>query len=298
MRILRDVCHAANPLTPRPAWQRYLVVVSLLGLASCSGSSVVRPLTATEAQAEQESEAKRLGIPVTIKNEIGMEFSLIPRGDFTMGSPKNQKGHQPAEVQHKVTLTRSLYMATTEVTQAQWMQLMDENPSFVEGDNYPVETITWDEAVEFCRRLSEKDGARYRLPTEAEWEYACRAGTNTAFHTGESLSSKEANFNGEKDDPQQGIYRDETTPVGGFAPNAWGLVDMHGNVWEWCADWHADYPKGAAIDPQGPTEGTTRIVRGGCWVNPSAVCRSANRGSTEPVSWNFHFGMRVVREID
>lgn len=270
----------------------------LVCLSSCTGSVAIPPMTAAEAQAKQVAEATRLRVPVTLTDGLGIKFSLIPRGEFTMGSARSEQGRQPAEVQHHVTLARSFYMATTEVTQAQWLQLMESNPSFVEGSDHPVETITWNDAIEFCRRLSEKEGARYRLPTEAEWEYACRAGTTTAYHTGDSLSTEQANYNGELDDPEGGLNRDETTPVGSFAANAWGLFDMHGNVWEWCSDWHGEYDTVNTTDPRGPEQGTTRVVRGGCWVNAAKVCRSATRGDTEPMSWNFHFGMRVVRELD
>jgi formylglycine-generating enzyme required for sulfatase activity len=192
-------------------------------------------------------------------------------------------------------------MGTTEVTQAQWKAVMGDNPSFVEADDHPVETIPWPDAVEFCRQLSEKEGAKYRLPTEAEWEYACRAGTTTAFHNGITISTDDANYDGQKASygkGEKGIFRDETTAVGSFASNAWGLHDMHGNVWEWCADWHGEYLASAVSDPTGPTEGTRRIVRGGCWVTAAAICRSANRGGTDPESWNFNFGFRVVRDLD
>jgi formylglycine-generating enzyme required for sulfatase activity len=138
------------------------------------------------------------------------------------------------------------------------------------------------------------------LPTEAEWEYACRAGTTTPFHTGDTITTDQSNYDGQQSygKGKKGVMRDETTTVASFPPNAWGLHDMHGNVWEWCADWYGEYPAGPVTDPTGPADGTTRVVRGGCWVTAPAICRSANRGDTEPVSWNFHFGMRVVRELD
>ena len=257
-------------------------------------------LSAVEAKAQKQLAAERKDVPKQVTNSLGMKLSLIPAGRFIMGSPENEPGRRPVEKQHEVTLTRSFYMGTTEVTQAQWKALMGDNPSFVEGDDHPVETIPWAKAVEFCHKLSEKEGAKYRLPTEAEWEYACRAGTTTPFHTGATISTDEANYNGQQiyGNGRKGKFRDETTPVASFPPNAWGLHDMHGNVWEWCADWYGAYRAGAVSDPTGPAEGTTRVVRGGCWVTAPAVCRSANRGDTEPVSWNFHFGFRVVRELE
>jgi formylglycine-generating enzyme required for sulfatase activity len=217
-----------------------------------------------------------------------------------MGSPPGEERRRADETQHAVRLTKAFYMGTTEVTQAQWNKVMDGNPSFFTGDALPVETVTWEEAVEFCRKLSDKEGVRYRLPTEAEWEYACRAGTDTPFHTGHTITTDQANYDGNYTygDGQQGKYREETTEVASFAPNAWGLHDMHGNVWEWCADWYGAYPEGAAIDPQGPGQGEFRVTRGGCWINFPAICRAANRGKTVPVSWNFHFGFRVVRDLN
>ena len=272
----------------------------LLLTVACVEQSHTIALTADEAQARQAATAQQLEAPVELTNSLGMKLVLIPAGSFTMGSPRHERGRRDVERQHAVALTKSFYLGATEVTQGQWRQLMDDNPSFFEGDDLPVETITWEQAVEFCRRLSAAEQHRYRLPTEAEWEYACRAGTVTPFWTGATIGSDQANFDARKTygDGVAGEYREATTPVGSFPPNAWGLYDMHGNVWEWCADWHGDYPRGAVNDPQGPATGTTRIVRGGCWINDPGVCRSANRGDTVPVSWNFHFGFRVVRELE
>jgi formylglycine-generating enzyme required for sulfatase activity len=276
-----------------------LLCIMSICLSSCAQPVPLPFPSPAEANAKEPATAERKDLPMQITNSLGMKLSLIQAGRFTMGSPENELGRRPVEVQHEVTLTRSYYMGTTEVTQGQWKTMMGDNPSFVEGDDHPVETIPWAKAVEFCRKLSEKEGARYRLPTEAEWEYACRAGTTTPFHTGPTISTNEANYNGQRSygDGAKGIFRDETTAVASFAPNAWGLHDMHGNVWEWCADWYAEYPTGAVSDPTGPAEGKTRVVRGGCWVTAPAVCRSASRGDTEPVSWNFHFGFRVARDL-
>ncbi|MFC1805667.1 formylglycine-generating enzyme family protein [Planctomycetota bacterium] len=229
-----------------------------------------------------------------------MKMVLLPPGEFTMGSPKAEEWHRADETQRRVTLTKPFYMGATEVTQGQWKTMMGKNPSFFTGAALPVETVTWQQAAEFCRKLSDKEGAKYRLPTESEWEYACRAGTTTSFHTGGTIGTDQANYNGQftYGKGRKGVFRETTSKAGRFAPNAWGLHDMHGNVWEWCADWYAGYPTGKAIDPTGPTEGKSRSVRGGCWINFPAVCRSANRGKTVPVSWNFHFGFRVVRALD
>jgi formylglycine-generating enzyme required for sulfatase activity len=241
-----------------------------------------------------------LGQRVQITNSLGMKLSLIPPGQFLMGSPPKEEWHRDNETLHRVTLTKAFYMATTEVTQAQWKTLMGTNPSFCTGDKLPVETVTWQQAVEFCRKLSDKEGTKYRLPTEAEWEFACRAGTTTPFHTGETISTEQANYDGNYTyaGGEKGVFREETTDVGSFAPNAWGLHDMHGNVWEWCADWYGEYANGDATDPTGPAQGEERVLRGGTWINFPAVCRSANRGKAVPLSWNFHFGFRVVRVVD
>jgi sulfatase modifying factor 1 len=269
-------------------------------ISSCTKSTPMTSLSPSEAKAEQQAAEKLEEVPKQMTNSLGMELRLIPAGKFIMGSPENEAGRLPREKQHEVTLSRSYYMGSTEVTQAQWKAVMGENPSFVEGDDHPVETIPWAKAIEFCRKLSEKEGAKYRLPTEAEWEYACRAGTTTPFYTGATITTDEANYDGRRsyDNGEKGEFRDETTPVASFAPNAWGLHDMTGNVREWCADWYGEYPTNAVTDPTGPADGTKRVIRGGCWMTAPAVSRSANRGGTEPVGWYFNFGFRVVRDLD
>lgn len=258
------------------------------------------PFASGKAETYQQAWAEHLQTPVKLTNSIGMTFAMIPPGEFSMGSPPKEEWHRDDEVLHRVTLSKAFYMGTTEVTQEQWSAFTDENPSFCTGDQLPVETVTWKQAVEFCRKLSEKEGKLYRLPTEAEWEYACRAGTATPFHTGETVRPDQANYDGNRTyaGGPKGVFREETTKAGSFAPNAWGLHDMHGNVWEWCADWYGKYPESDVTDPVGPAKGDRRIIRGGCWVNFPAVCRSANRGNVPPVSWNFHLGFRVVREVD
>ena len=277
-----------------------LLAVSAYPAAGAEPVQANAPFSSEEAKAHQRAWAKHLGLPVQVTNSVGMKLSLIPPGQFLMGSPPKEEWHRDDETLHRVTLTKAFYMGTTEVTQGQWKALMGTNPSFSTGDALPVETVTWEQAVEFCRKLSEKEGTQYRLPTEAEWEYACRAGTTTPFHTGETISTDQANYDGNYTyaGGRKGVFRETTTDVGSFAPNAWGLHDMHGNVWEWCADWYGEYPKGEASDPTSPAQGEKRVVRGGCWINFPAVCRSANRGKTVPVSWNFHFGFRVVRVLD
>lgn len=280
----------------------YLLLAASLYPASCDEpAQAVSPFSAEEAQTHQRAWAEHRSLPVQLTNSVGMRLVLIPPGQFVMGSPPGEEGRNDAETQYTAKLTKPFYMGAAEVTQRQWKALMGKNPSFFTDDTLPVDTVAWKEAVEFCRKLSDQEkGVQYRLPTEAEWEYACRAGTMTPFHTGATINTDQANYDGgyTYGSGRKGEYRETSTAAGTFAPNAWGLHDMHGNVWEWCADWRGDYPSAEASDPTGPREGEKRVVRGGCWINFPAVCRSANRGSTVPESWNFHFGFRVVRVLD
>lgn len=239
----------------------------------------------------------------TFTNTIGMQFVLIPKGTFTMGSPKNQKVRSEIEVEHQVTLSKDFFLCITEVTQAQYEVVTGKNPSFFQGDKLngdnrqnPVEQVTWTEAVEFCRLLSElpeekKAGRVYRLPTEAEWEYACRAGSKTAYSFGDS----------EKMLADYGWYignnMGKTHPVGEKKPNDWGLYDMHGNAWEWCSDWFDHDPQGPATDPIGPATGSQRAFRGGFWLNRAPFCRSACRLSFEPSKRNRMLGFRVALTV-
>jgi formylglycine-generating enzyme required for sulfatase activity len=278
-----------------------LLLIVTTGIAhSAEPPRAVVPFDAETAAEHQKAWAKHLSAPIQLTNSIGMELSLIPPGEFSMGSPRDEEWHRDDEVLHRVTISRPYYMASTEVTQRQWQALMGKNPSFCVGDALPVETVTWQQAAEFCRKLSDQEGLRYRLPTEAEWEYACRAGTETPFHTGETISTDQANYDGNYTYGKgaKGEFREETVAADHLAANAWGLHNMHGNVWEWCADWYAAYPNRDVTDPQGPAEGDRKIFRGGCWMNFPAVCRSANRAKVNPVSWNFHLGFRVVRELN
>src|SRR5262249_26689915 len=154
-----------------------------------------------------------------------------------------EEGRSDDEVQHRVTLTGGFFLGVHQVTQAQWQMVMGSKPSRFKGENLPVERVSWDDCQEFCKRLAERDGKRYRLPTEAEWGYACRAGTATPFPFGETISPDQANYGGyyTYGKGKEGVYRQKTTPVGSFPANAWGLFDMHGNVYEWCEDWYGPY---------------------------------------------------------
>jgi formylglycine-generating enzyme len=236
----------------------------------------------------------------TRTNALGMEFAWCPPGTFLMGSPPSEPERSDDENQHRVTLTKGFWLGVTPVTQAQWQAVMGSNPSNFQGQDRPVEQVSWDDCQEFCKKLAERDGRRYRLPTEAEWEYACRAGTTTPFHFGATLSTDQANYDGNYTygKGKKGKYRKETAPVGSFSPNAWGLCDMHGNVWEWCQDWYAPYPQSDIRDPQGSKSGDARVVRGGSWVDLPWWCRAAYRRRGAPGFRFYYLGCRVVLCLD
>jgi formylglycine-generating enzyme required for sulfatase activity len=238
-----------------------------------------------------------------IINSIGMKFAWLPPGSFQMGSPLTEEKRDINEFQHKVTLSKGFYMGVYPVTQEQWGAVMGDNPSrFKDEESLPVDSVSWHDCQEFIKKLREKDKKPYRLPTEAEWEYACRAGTTTPFYCGETISTDQANYNGSHSvyggtyaygDGKKGVYRGKTTPVGSFPPNAWGLYDMHGNVWQWCQDWRGYYPVSDVIDPQGPHAGADRVLRGGAWNHNPDRCRSALRGGHPPDSRHADWGFRL-----
>jgi formylglycine-generating enzyme required for sulfatase activity len=254
---------------------------------------------------------------IELPREIELEMIAIPGGTFLMGSPKQVtyqylrvecEQHQHEHPQHEVTLAPFL-MGRYPVTQAQWRAVaslplvereLDPAPSHFKGDSRPVEQVMWYEAVEFCDRLSQHTGKPYRLPSEAEWEYACRAGTTTPFHFGETISTEIVNYN-DHFHLSKGGFRYKTTDVGSFPPNAFGLYDMHGNVWEWCLDhWHDNY-KGAPADGSAWVTGgdsNRRVRRGGSWCDFPRFCRSAFRLYDSPdLCYDSSLGFRVVREL-
>jgi uncharacterized protein (TIGR03067 family) len=229
-------------------------------------------------------------------NSIGMKFMWIAPGTLAMGSTEKEEGRNKDEVQHKVTLTKGFFLGMHTVTQEQWQAIMGSNPSHFKGDkNLPVENVSWDDCQEFCKKLQAKDKKAYRLPTEAEWEYACRAGTTTPFAYGETISTDQANYNGDEvyGKGKKGVYRAQTTVVGSFPPNAWGLFDMHGNVWQWCQDKYGEYAAKDATDPPGATSGDARVVRGGARYNHPASLRCAARHYFLPSYRSSYIGVRV-----
>ena len=242
-----------------------------------------------------------------------MKLVLIPPGEFTMGSLRSGSGvengrRSDEDPQHRVRITKAFYLGEYAVTQGEYEQVMGKNPSWfsangggkdkvsgLDTSRFPVETVSWDDAVEFCRKLSEKERQKYRLPTEAEWEHACRAGTATAFHFGDSLNGREANCVGSMPygTEEKGPYLWRPKQVGSYRPNAFGLYDMHGNILQWCADWYDYYGSSPVDDPTGPSGGCGRVIRGGSWDSPGKNCRSAFRGwDGKPGS---RLGLRVSR---
>ncbi len=229
-------------------------------------------------------------------NDLGMKFAWIPSGTFLMGRTENE-GRAPDEVpRHKVTLTRGFYLAIHPVTQACWEAVRGNNPSRTKSKKRPVERVSWPDCQKFLRKLSERDGHTYRLPTEAEWEYACRAGTTTPFYFGETISADQANFETHFNEYSAPTRNNKTTLVGKFPPNAFGLHDMHGNVWGWCQDWYGKYPKEEAVDPQGPKDGRHRVLRGGSYGIHRTFLRSASRLYLWP-SDRVVGGFRAVRAL-
>jgi uncharacterized protein (TIGR02996 family) len=258
-------------------------------------------------------------VPI-LTNSIGMKLALIPPGTFLMGSSETEVGRRNDEGPlHPVRITRPFYLGVFPVTQQQYKRIVGRNPSSfaargrnrsnvvgLDTRSFPVERVSWDDAVAFCAALSarpaeRKAGRVYRLPTEAEREYACRAGTSTPFNVGTALSSSQANFEGASPygGARRGPYLQRTVPVGSYAPNAFGLHDMHGNVWDWCADWYdaAYYSSSPSSDPEGPSSGLGRVLRGGSWGKFGKNCRSACRDSARADFRESFVGIRVAMSV-
>ncbi|MGA0173459.1 MAG: formylglycine-generating enzyme family protein [Phycisphaerales bacterium] len=256
------------------------------------------------------------GLDLDLGAGVSMRLIEIGPGRFVMGSPADEAGRGSGETPHDVTISKAFWIGQTEVTQAQWQAVMDSNPSeFAGNPNHPVEKVSWNDALRFCERLSQKTGMNFRLPTEAEWEYACRAGTTTAYSFGDDPSdlAQHAWFAGNSgredfDADALGAVGDltalfdrlesngcSTRPVATKKPNAWGLHDMHGNVWEWCSDWFVELPSESVTDPAGPTSGTERVLRGGSWSLVSRYGRAASRSRAAAEIGSSSYGFRVVR---
>ena len=270
----------------------FKLTAGLLGLA----------LTAAAAQAGI-SAGENVTFPLT--DTVDLEMIWIEPGTFMMGSPRNEPGRWNTEVQHEVTLTKGYWMGKYEVTQAQYEAVTGSNPSGLKGADLPVELVRWYDATNFCAKLTEMEkaagrlpeGYEFTLPTEAQWEYACRAGTTTAFNNGKDLTEAGIEQCPEMDEVGWYKYNSDfkTHPVGQKQPNAWGLYDMHGNIAEWCLDWFGDYPESSVTDPMGPDTGSHRVIRGGgSYTSNAGGCRSAFRVLSNPGDNLNSFGFRVA----
>jgi formylglycine-generating enzyme required for sulfatase activity len=246
------------------------------------------------------------GALVDLGDGVSLRLVRIPAGEFVMGSPADEPPRFDREgPQHRVRVGE-FWMGQIPITQAQWRAVMGNNPSRFkdqpDSDQRPVERVSWRDAMAFGRRLSERTGRRFTLPSEAQWEYACRAGTTTPFHVGDMITTKLANYDGNYTyaNGPEGEYREQTTPVGLFPANAWGLQDMHGNVWEWCLDqWHDSYAGapgdgGAWLVSEDVNSGVNRLLRGGSWDDLPRYCRSASRLPSLPDLADLNVGFRVV----
>jgi uncharacterized protein (TIGR02996 family) len=253
-----------------------------------------------------------------VVNSVGMRFALIPAGTFWMGSPEDEDEREVEEKRHLVTLTMPFWLGIFPVTQAQYMAVLGTNPSHfskkgpgkadvkkMDTSSFPVECVSWEEAAAFCERLSSLPeeiacGRSYRLPSEAEWEYSCRGGLlSQPFHFGDQLNGTQANCDGTEPygTDEKGPYLERTCAVGSYQPNAFGLYDMHGNVWEWCADWYGEYSDGPVTDPKGPEENQERVLRGGSWCCYVGGCRSALRNMHGPAALDCSIGFRVALDF-
>jgi formylglycine-generating enzyme required for sulfatase activity len=276
-------------------------LVAALAAIGCSQRAAIqtdlqpRPATppaALEVITNAPSPGPVAGSPWTLRlpNNAALEMLPVAAGSFTMGSETGDGDEKPV---HNVEITKPYWLGKYEVTQAQWAAVMRTSPSYFKGAQFPVEQVSWHDAVEYCAKLTNQEraagrlpaGYRYTLPTEAQWEYTCRAGTT-------------GNYGGSGNLNEMGWYGDnsgnKTHDVGGKSPNAWGFYDMHGNVWEWCADRKGSYPSGSVTDPTGPNAGSLRVLRGGSWIRSSHYCRSAYRYFDDPGGRYYNLGFRVA----
>lgn len=303
----------------------FLALLLVFALAGCGNTAQREPSTPSESTQQPN---QTVTVPTeSTPSEIAPpeDFVLINGGIFQMGSLESEPWRSEDETVHAVTLS-DFYISRYELIQAEYQAVMGENPSNFSGDDLPVENVSWMDAISYCNARSAREGLTpayavdgqsvswdrsangYRLPTEAEWEYVCRAGTDTPFNTQTSISADEANYWGHYPyliednyfsqgnlETKPGVYRQTTVAVGSFEPNAWGLYDMHGNVGEWVWDWYGSYETGEQADPTGPASGTRRVYRGGGWNDFAKNLRSAYRATLPPDSASFNLGLRLVR---
>ena len=281
----------------KPAYLRYLPPVAGIIVVLIAAFFLILPIISAKKVELVEEIAVPAAPPVPSSQtaELFGNFLLIRGGEFRMGSPTYEPERDDDETQHRVKVS-DFYMGKYEVTQAEWESVTGTNPSTFKGANLPVENVSWEDCQAFIQALNRKTGKTYRLPTEAEWEYACRAGTITPFSTGGNLTTEQANYDGNNpyNNNRKGQYREKTVAVDSFNPNAWGLYNMHGNVYEWCSDWYGGYESGLAENPAGPTTGSSRVLRGGSWYGGAMHCRSADRGSNTPGRRYGNIAFRLV----
>ena len=299
----------------RRAWGS-IGLLTLFGCGDDAGHGGARreaekPTTPSWAKVspQQAADAARLAIPVAFEISLGLRFVLIPAGRFSMGSPPSEAGRAEDEGLHEVVLSKPFYLSVDEVTDDQFARgsggALPQRPV---GKDRPV-TCAYDMAQDFIRILSRTSsgsprssspgpdgGHRFRLPTEAEWEYACRGGSTTAYAFGDAVSAGQANFGGDPSSDDDAFAR-RIRDVGSYPPNAWGLRDMHGNASEWCEDWYGAYPSGATTDPGGPPTGSARVLRGGRWDSPASAARAASRESMDPQHFRRGVGFRVAADV-
>jgi formylglycine-generating enzyme required for sulfatase activity len=291
---------------------------------------VASPQVAQPTPPPQSTPAVQPTAPPQNTPTMPANFVRIAGGTFTMGSPASEASRGSNETQHSVTISKPFYISKYEVTQKEWVALMGSNPSYFKGDNLPVEQVSWYDVIEYCNKLSVKEGLTpaytidktrsdgnnrngndnvkwvvtwnrnangYRLPTEAEWELACRAGTTTPFYTGNNITTNHANYNGNNpyNGNAKGVYRVKTWAVGSGTPNPWGLYDMSGNVYEWCWDWYGEYSSGTQTDPLGVSSGSYRVSRGVSWGDDGQYLRSAYRNGYTPSARSNDLGFRLLR---
>jgi formylglycine-generating enzyme required for sulfatase activity len=275
------------------AYRQALIVLSA---ALAAAAFVLMPGSVTSAPPER------------FVNSIGMEFVLTQPGTFLMGSPQDEEHRDDDEQLHKVTITRPFYIQTTEVTLGQWWEVMGKKlfGRRKGRTDAPVVSVSWFDCRDFIDKLNERGEGTYRLPTEAEWEYACRAGTTTSYFWGEEPACTRAMYSNNPLKSEAcityvedlGLEPGKAAPVKTYDPNPWGLYDTHGNVWEWVSDWYAPYPEEHVTDPTGPSEGDRRVRRSGSWYKYPWYCRSANRNMGHPAIKLETLGFRVVREVE
>ena len=248
------------------------------------------PFDFNQAQEAQQALAKTLGLAVETTVDLGrgvnLAMILIPQGKFMMGSPFSEPGHKSDEAQHQVVLSRPYFIGKNEVTQEQWEAVMGDNPSQTKGAKLPVTNISWNDCQNFISKLNAKTESNYRLPTEAEWEYACRSGSKSAYSVGDKITKNDANYENAKGGAK---------PVGSYKPNAFGLYDMHGNVWEFCSDWYGAYSPGKSLDPMGVNNGRDHVLRGGSFFVDGLLLRSSTRDLVAPDFHNVVIGLRLAK---